>query len=108
MAWLRPKNEGKQNIKTEKCRIAWDRTPARPCTNARPCVHQRTAMRPYSPAALFYLECTAVHPYRTPVPCAVFLYFAILNAQGFLEPLIFLEITFKVLFSIETRGYLLK
>ena len=50
----------------------------------------------------FYLGCTAVHPCGTPVHSSVFLCFAILSARGFLESLIFLEITRKVFFSIET------
>ena len=40
--------------------------------------------------------------------CPVFCCFAVLDARGFLEPLIFLEFTLEVLFSIETRRFLLK
>jgi len=39
---------------------------------------------------------------------AVFLYFALLDTRGFLEPLIFLEIALKVFLSIKTQGFLLK
>jgi len=49
-----------------------------------------------------------MHPCRTPVPCAVFLCFAILDARGFLKPLMFLEIVLEVFLSIETQGFLLK
>jgi len=42
------------------------------------------------------------------VSSAVFLYFAFLDAQGFLRPLIFLEIPLEIFLSIETQGFLLK
>jgi len=48
------------------------------------------------------LGCMAVHPCGTPVHSPVFLYFAVLGAQGFLKPLIVLEIAREVFFSIET------
>ena len=107
-----PKNKGKQNIKTEKTQNYAVLDAALPYTNTRPPVppvQRRTAGR----ASVFAgCACSAsgawpctpvVCPCRTPVPCTVFLRFAILDAQGFLEPLIFLEIAFNVLFSIETR-----
>ena len=91
-----------------QCTAARTEAHDRACTNAWLCVQARLAVRPYSPAALFCLGCTTVHPCCMPVPCTVFLCFAILDARGFLEPLIFLEIAFKVLFSIETWWFLLK
>jgi len=42
------------------------------------------------------------------VSSTVFLYFIFLDAWGFLEPLIFLEIVLEVFLSIETKGFLLK
>jgi len=38
----------------------------------------------------------------------VFFFFAFLDAQGLLGPLIFLEIALEVFFSIKTQGFLLK
>jgi len=49
------------------------------------------------------------------LPARVFAYFAhvvrrfaLVGARGFFDPLIFLELAFEVLFSIETRWFLLK
>jgi len=44
----------------------------------------------------------------TPVLSTVFPCLAFLDARGFLEPLIFLEIALEVFLSIETQGFLLK
>jgi len=72
-------------------------------THAQPCAW-RTASRPLVLPVLAASAwgCTVVHPCGTPVRSSVFLYFAILGARGFLKPLIFLEITREVFFSIET------
>jgi len=78
------------------------------CRGALPCVHQRTAVHwvhgwPCVCIHRLRLFCLAVHPCRTPVPCAVLLCVAILDAQGFLEPLTILKIALEVLFSIKNQ-----
>jgi len=91
-----PKNEGKSRIKRPKSRNRTD-APAQtvpggmvvPPSTARPC---QISGRP----VVLGLGARSVS-------CHVFLRFALLGARGFLDPLIFLEITFEVLFSIKIR-----
>jgi len=61
-----------------------------------------TVLRLLAILRALYLVYTAVQQCRTPVPCPVFLCFAILGGWGFLEPQIFLDIALEVFFSIET------
>jgi len=61
-----------------------------------PPVHGRALVVPERDAS------ATVHPCGTPVRSLVFLCFAILGAREFFEPLIFLEITREVFFSIKT------
>jgi len=91
-------------------------THGRAWPHARPCV-RRTAGRasrhgrPCGPCAVlgtFCPGCTAVHPCGTPVRVlfsAVLLFF---DARDVLKPLIFLDLTFEVLFPIEICWFLLK
>jgi len=55
----------------------------------------------------YYLRCTTVRPCCTAVSSIVLLCFASLDALGFLESLIFLEIALEVFFFIETQLFLL-
>ena len=90
-----PKYEGKRNKKAE---IREAHSPAS-ASLARPC---HIAGRP----VVLGHRCTVVRPVARPcLACfaRVVRHFALLGARGFLDPLIFLERTFKVLFSIETR-----
>jgi len=65
-------------------------------------------LRQPPPVRDFCLGYTVVQPCCTGVSPAVFLYFAFLDARGFIGPLNFLEIAFEVFFSIEIQGFLLK
>ena len=111
------KNEAKPQIKGRKIANRADPTGAWPCHRAQATVHRCTAVRLAHTAVhlahdwsctggagfcSLCLGCTAVHPCVTPVRFPVFLCFAILGARSFLEPLIFLEIAWEVLFFIET------
>jgi len=72
-------------------------------SGARVDVRPGTAARAgYPEFGWFCLGCMAVHRYRTPVCGPVFLYSVVLDARGFIEPLIFLEIAREVFFSIKT------
>ena len=86
------------------------RTAVRPGIGGRASWHdQRMAIQlGLLPVQSFCLRCTAVQPCCTVVSSTVFLCFAFFDVQGFLEPLIFLEITLEVFLSIETQGFILK
>ena len=82
----------KRNKKTQKCETV--RTPPR---------HQLA--RPSRATLLAGLCWVASWVHGPCLACfaRVVRRFALLGARGFLDPLIFLEFTFEVLFSIETR-----
>ena len=126
-----PKNEAKPEIKSpENAKLGSAATRhgrakqhGRPCHHARPCVHHarpcvwRTVGRAVwhgwpcvtcPVLGTFCPGCTAVHPCGTPVRVLFSAVLLFLDARDVLEPLIFLDLTFEVLFSIEIRWFLLK
>ena len=120
-----PENEAKTDIKSPKnAKLgAAAARHGRPCHHARPCVHHthgracgaRLAVRACTAsravAALICGLLPGVHgraPLWHPRARPVFWCFAVLYARDVLEPLIFLDFTFEVLFSIEIRWFLLK
>jgi len=116
-AWSPPKKRRKteyKDRKTQNCAgldagtaVLWRMATHAPA-HGWACVQARLAVRPLCRLCLFCLGCTAVHPCRTPVSCAVSLYFSILYTRDFLKPLTFFKIALEVFFSIETRWFLLK
>ena len=94
----------KRNKKTQKRETA--RTSPRhdlawPCQVARSC-HPARPGRATLLAGLCWVA-SWVHGPCLACFARVVRRFALLGARGFLDPLIFLEFTFEVLFSIETR-----
>ena len=80
--------------------------PRRMATRVR--VQVRPCFSGLPPMRGFGLECTVLLPCCTLMSLAVFLCFTFLDAWGFLGPLIFLEITLEVFFSIKTQTFLMK
>jgi len=80
---------------------------ARPCQVARSC----HPVRPGHARSWVHGPCVQFPPVCclfSRVFCLVFLRFGLLGARGVLHPLLFLELTFEVLFSTKTRRFLLK
>ena len=87
-----------------------DRDPARPSHDAQAALATMhgQASRHGSASRLLAtrgssLKCAAMQPYRTTVSSAIFHFFGSLDARGFLEPLMLLEIALEVFFSIKTQ-----
>jgi len=98
------KQKDRENATARRAPTRHGRAPAHGCASgARSCVRCTAARVPV--CAVGHVSARGArpcHPCGTPVCSPTFLCFANLGARDFLEPLIFLEITREVFFSVET------